>query len=285
MDQISQAGFDPERMFESLIDRSERMTREALLRLPQGTYHAHDQLDNDGIDLERRIDIRLALTVKDGHLTFDFAGTSEQVRGPLNIVPSGVHSSAFYGIRAITDPAIPTNGGCFRPITVLLPEGSLVNPAEPAPVNGRTAVMKRIANCVVAALAQVVPERFPAASASTVPVMAFSGTHAGKRFVLTDLVNGGSGASLGADGVDALATDMTNGSGIPLRSWSCQGRCGSCVPNSRSAAAARGGGAAGWALFGNTRCCRAQCPIRTAASAIITRRRAWRARAFRDPPR
>lgn len=203
-------------LFDTLIARSERMTRDALRRLPQGTYHAHDQLDNDGIELDRRIDIRLALTVQDGHLTFDFAGTSPQVRGPLNIVPSGVYSSAFYGIRAITDPAIPTNGGCFRPITILLPEGSLVNPAEPAPVNGRTAVMKRIASCVVSALAQVLPERFPASSASTVLVMAFSGTRpGGGRFVLTDLVNGGSGASLGRDGVDALATDMTNGSGIP----------------------------------------------------------------------
>ncbi len=205
-----------EQMFETLIDRSERMTRAALLRLPQGKYHAHDQLDNDGIDLDRRIDIRLAVTVQDGHLTFDFTGTSAQVRGPLNIVPSGVHSAAFYGIRAITDAAIPTNGGCFRPITVKLPEGSLVNPREPAPVNGRTAVMKRIASCVVQALAQVAPERFPAASAATVLVMAFSGATAeGRRFVLTDLVNGGSGASLGQDGVDALATDMTNGSGIP----------------------------------------------------------------------
>jgi N-methylhydantoinase B len=69
---------------------------------------------------------------------FDFTGTSPQVKGPINIVPSGVYSSACYGVRAITDASIPTNGGCFRPVKVITPEGTLVNPRVGAPVNGRT---------------------------------------------------------------------------------------------------------------------------------------------------
>jgi N-methylhydantoinase B/oxoprolinase/acetone carboxylase alpha subunit len=202
-------------LFEVLLDRSERMTREALRRLPEGTYTYEDFLDNDGIELDKKISIKVAVTVKDGAVTFDFAGTSPQVKGPLNIVPSGVHSSAYYGIRAITDPAIPTNGGCFRPVTVKLEKGSLVDPYEPAPVNGRTATMKRIASCIVGALAQVVPERFPAAAAATVLVLKFSGRREdGSRYVQGDLVNGGTGASRGLDGVDAIATDMTNGSNM-----------------------------------------------------------------------
>jgi N-methylhydantoinase B/oxoprolinase/acetone carboxylase alpha subunit len=88
--------------------------------------------------------------------------------------------------------------------------------------------MKRIASCIVGALAQVLPERFPAASAASVLVLAFGGewprepgradaTGAasppppGRRFVVTDLINGGSGAALGHDGIDGIATDMTNG--------------------------------------------------------------------------
>ena len=209
-------------LFTELLDRSEAMTRKALAALPAGTYHYVDYLDNDGIDLDRRIRIEVAVTLDgQGNVAFDFQGTSAQVRGPLNIVPSGVHSAAFYGVRAITDPAIPTNGGCFRPVTVKLPPRSLVNPDAPAPVNGRTPVMKRIASCIVGALAQVLPERFPAASAASVLVRAFggewpkdaqAGTHApSRRFVVTDLINGGSGAALGHDGIDGIATDMTNG--------------------------------------------------------------------------
>jgi len=216
-------------LFAELLDRSEAMTRRALAALPAGTYQYVDYLDNDGIDLDRRIRIEVAVTLDgEGNVAFDFEGTSPQVRGPLNIVPSGVHSAAFYGVRAITDPAIPTNGGCFRPVTVKLPPRSLVNPDAPAPVNGRTPVMKRIASCIVGALAQVLPERFPAASAASVLVLAFGGQWPpeaqdgdgtrdagnpapGRRFVVTDLINGGSGAALGHDGIDGIATDMTNG--------------------------------------------------------------------------
>lgn len=201
-----------------LLDRSEAMTRRALAALPAGTWRHVDYLDNDGIDLDRRIRIEVAVTLDGkGNVSFDFEGTSPQVRGPLNIVPSGVRSAAFYGVRAITDPSIPTNGGCFRPVSVHLPARSLVNPDPPAPVNGRTPVMKRIASCIVGALAKVLPERFPAASAASVLVLAFGGqwpTRDGeptRSFVVTDLVNGGSGAADGHDGVDGIATDMTNG--------------------------------------------------------------------------
>src|SRR5690606_24202297 len=121
------------------IDRSEIMTRAALRQLPEGTFRYVDWLDNDGIELDRPIRIEVAATVKDGTIHFDFTGTSPQVRGPLNSVPSGAHAAAYYAVRALTDPTIPTNGGCFRPVSVFLPEGSLLNPHEPAPVNARTA--------------------------------------------------------------------------------------------------------------------------------------------------
>jgi N-methylhydantoinase B len=236
-------------LFAELLDRSEAMTRRALAALPAGTYRYVDYLDNDGIELDRRIRIEVAVTLDGtGNVAFDFEGTSGQVRGPLNIVPSGVHSAAFYGVRAITDPAIPTNGGCFRPVTVKLPPRSLVNPDPPAPVNGRTPVMKRIASCIVGALAQVLPERFPAASAASVLVLAFGGEWPGeprRRFVVTDLINGGSGAALGHDGIDGIATDMTNGMSLsaevleleaPIRLVRCAIR-----PDSGGAGTFRGG--------------------------------------------
>ena len=125
--------------FGTLLDRAEAMTRAALRKLTHGTYRAVDYLDNDGIDLDRRIRIEVAATITDGAIHFDLTGSSPQVKGPINCVPSGSLAAACFAVRAITDPEIANNGGCFRPITLTLPEGSIVNPREPAPVNARTA--------------------------------------------------------------------------------------------------------------------------------------------------
>ena len=112
---------------------------------------------------------------------FDFTGTDRQLRGPLNCVPSGSQAAAYYAVRALTDAEIPTNGGCFRPVTLHLPEGSLVNPLEPAPVNARTSTIKRICGMIVGALAEADPERVPAASAGLSLMLAFGGNRADGR--------------------------------------------------------------------------------------------------------
>ena len=77
------------------------MTRKALRAIPEGTYRNVDYLDNDGIDLETPIRIEIAAIVKDGTITFDFEGTSPQVRGPLNCVPSGSLAAACFVVRAL----------------------------------------------------------------------------------------------------------------------------------------------------------------------------------------
>jgi N-methylhydantoinase B len=203
-------------IFAELLERSEAMTRDALRAIPPGTYRAVDFLDNDGIDLDRRIRIEVAVTLRDGAITVDFAGSSPQVRGPFNVVPSGSLAASCYAVRAITDPTIPTNGGCFRPITLELPEGSIVNPREPAPVNSRTATIKRITGTILAALAEAVPDRVPADNAGELLVLAFGGTRPdGTRFVTGELVAGGAGASAGKDGVDVIETDATNCMNLP----------------------------------------------------------------------
>src|SRR5215471_12768146 len=103
-------------IFDELLDRSEVLTRAALRTIPDGTYRHVDFSDNDGIDLDRHIRFEVAVTVKDGSFHCDFTGSSPQVRGPFNCVPSGSLAAACYALRAVTDPTIPTNAGCFRPI-------------------------------------------------------------------------------------------------------------------------------------------------------------------------
>ncbi len=203
-------------IFAELLARSETMTRQALAKIPEGTYRYVDYLDNDGIELDKPIRIEVAVTVKDSAMHIDFTGTSAQVRGPLNCVPSGSLAAACFAIRALTDPSIPTNAGCFRPITLHLPEGSLVNPREPAPVNARTSTIKRITGTIMGALAPVLGDRLPAPSAGQMLIVAFGGrTAQGKPFVTGDLVAGGSGAGANADGVDVIETDATNCMNLP----------------------------------------------------------------------
>jgi N-methylhydantoinase B/oxoprolinase/acetone carboxylase alpha subunit len=203
-------------IFDELLLRSEIMTRKALSAIPNGVYRSVDFLDNDGIDLETPIRIEVAAIVKDGTITFDFEGTSAQVRGPLNCVPSGSLAAACFAVRALTDPRIPTNGGCFRPLALRLPKGSIVNPEEPAAVNARTSTIKRITTCMIGALAPVLPAKVPAASAGELLVMAFGGRRGdGSRYVVGELIAGGSGASPGQDGVDVIETDATNCMNLP----------------------------------------------------------------------
>jgi N-methylhydantoinase B len=201
---------------DELLLRSEVMTRKALRAIPEGTYRFVDYLDNDGIELDKPIRIEVAVTVKDGNVEFDFEGTSPQVKGPLNCVPSGSLAAACFAVRALTDPTIPTNGGCFRPVKLRLPKGTIVNPEDPAPVNARTSTIKRITGCMIGALAQVLPERVPAASAGELLVIAFGGRYSsGRRYVVGELIAGGSGASAGNDGVDVIETDATNCMNLP----------------------------------------------------------------------
>ena len=201
---------------DELLLRSEAMTRKALSALPPGTYRFVDHLDNDGIELERPIRIEVAVTVGDGAIAFDFTGTSAQVKGPLNCVPSGSLAAACFAVRALTDPSIPTNGGCFRPISLTLPPGSIVNPEAPAPVNARTSTIKRITGCMIGALAPVLPEKVPAAAAGELLVMAFGGRgRDGKAYVVGELVASGSGAAADRDGVDVIETDASNCMNLP----------------------------------------------------------------------
>ena len=202
--------------FSLLIERSEAMTRAALRAIPEGTWSAEDWLDNDGIALDTPLRIAVTATVRNGAIHFDLTGSSPQARGPVNAVPSGSLAAACFTVRAVTDPAIPTNGGCFRPISLTLPEGSIVNPRLPAPVNARSATIKRITGCMLAALAHAVPDRIPAPSAGALLVLAFGGQWAdGRPFVTGELLAGGSGAGPGYDGVDAIETDATNCMNLP----------------------------------------------------------------------
>ena len=203
-------------LFAELLDRSERMVRDAIRSLPDGTYSYEMLMDNDGVELDRRLTIKVAVTILDDEVTFDFTGTSDQARGPINAVPAGALGAGSFAIKAITDPSIPNNGGCFRPRHFILPEGSLVNPREPAPVSCRSVTLKAICGCVLGALRHAAPDRVPADASGELMLVHFGGRdEAGKPYITSQLLAGGAGGSHRRDGVDVIETDVTNCMNVP----------------------------------------------------------------------
>ncbi len=203
-----------------LLDRAEQLTRKAIARIKPGTYSFEDYLDSDGVEADKLVRIRATVTVSGSDLHIDFTGTDPQLKGPINADCSAVMSAIYFVTKSIGDPTAPNNGGCFRPVTVHLPAGTVVNPLPPAPVNGRTITMKRIADTVLGALVQAMPERIPAAPSGLVRVIVFGGFDPAtqQRYVCTDFSTGGTGGRIGRDGVDSLETDIANTMNMPAES-------------------------------------------------------------------
>ena len=200
-----------------LLDRAERLTRQALEAIPDGTYHFVDYLDNDGVELDRLVRIEVTATIAGSELTVDFTGSDSQVAGPINCVPASTLSAVYYIVKVAIDPDVPNNAGCYRPVHVVLPEGSIVNARPPAAVNSRSVVVRRIVDCLLGALNQALPGRLPAASNGHPLVMSMGGVDPadGRTYVTAEIGAGGMGARPTKDGVETIQTDTSNAQNIP----------------------------------------------------------------------
>lgn len=142
------------------MDHSERLMRAEIGRIPDGVYTFADYLDNDGIDVDRPVKIHARVTVSGSDITVDFSGSDPQVKGPANCVLGVTHSATYCALFNLTDPRIPKNHGCYRPVTIIAPEGLVVNARFPAPVvSGNTETSLRIIDTVSAALGRAIPDR------------------------------------------------------------------------------------------------------------------------------
>lgn len=203
---------------EDLLRRAEMQTRACIEQIPDGTYKFTDWLDNDGIDNDVRVPICAAVTISGSNVHVDFTGTSPQVRGPINSVPSVALSAVRYILRVIADPEIPNNEGCYRMLTLNIPEGSVLNPRRPAAVNSRSVTLRRVVDTVLGALAQAIPDRLPAASNGHPLWAQFGGVDAatGAPYIATELGTGGMGARPTKDGIDCIQTDTSNSMNLPV---------------------------------------------------------------------
>jgi N-methylhydantoinase B len=209
-----------------VMDYSERLMRAALLELPDGQGTFEDFCDGDGIPddasgNDARFRIRLAVTKTRDRLIVDFAGSDPQVKGPMNAPLSVTASGVYCGLKTAIDPGnlIPPNSGCWRAIEVRAPEGSVVNAAFPAPVVYANHEMShRAADMVMGALAQFMPHQVMACSQGTSAILTLGGVdpRSGRGYVSYETVKGGFGARPNKDGINVIASGISNTMNTPV---------------------------------------------------------------------
>ena len=203
------------------IAYSAEAVRRTIANLPAGTYAATDVLESDGAG-EEDIIISVQVTIGfEGKMVFDFTGSASQVQGSLNATEAITRSACYYIVRCLVEEDIPTNEGCFRPITVIAPEGTVVNARFPSAVAaGNVETSQRIVDVLLRALAQAAPDRIPAASQGTMNNLTIGGYDPirNRAFAYYETIAGGAGASPLGSGLSAVHTHMTNTRNTPIES-------------------------------------------------------------------
>ncbi|WP_336363089.1 hydantoinase B/oxoprolinase family protein [Halalkalicoccus salilacus] len=202
--------------FDAVIEYSRERIEREIRELPDGTYGASDVLEGDGVT-EEEIPIEATVTIEGASIEVDFEGTADQVAGNLNAPLAVAKSAVYFVVRCVTDPEIPPNHGCYDPVSVVAPEGSLLNPRVPAAVvGGNVETSQRVTDTVFLALAKAAPERVPAQGQGTMNNLTIGGRTGG--FTYYETIGGGFGARAESDGMDGVQVGMTNTLNTPVES-------------------------------------------------------------------
>ncbi len=213
---------------ERSLNHSETLMREAIRGIPDGVYEAEDFVE--GVQATGwsgdRITIKVKVIVKDDQIHFDYNGTGKQARGGINCPLAVTCNSTWFTVKALTDVSIPINQGCYRPITIDAPVGSIVNCTFPASVvSGNTETSPRVIDLCLKALSQAVPERVIGQSNCAACSGVFGGRdpdenrvrRTGKEFIsLVEPHGGGMGARATRDGVNGIRVYVGNAGALPI---------------------------------------------------------------------
>lgn len=193
----------------AVCDYSDRRVRAAVREIPDGRYSSEDVLEiGDGVP------IRATVEVNGDEIAVDFTGTAEQIPMNCNAVFAVTLSATMFVFRMLTDPHAPPNAGCYRALRVSAPEGTVVNPVFPAPTAaGNVETSQRIVDVLLAAFAQAMPEKVPAASQGTMNNLLIGS--ANPPFNYYETLGGGEGATPLRDGMSGVHTGMTNTQNTP----------------------------------------------------------------------
>ena len=183
--------------------RCEAAMRSAIAALPDGTYTS--ELQTDGL-MDKPVTLKLTLTIQGDRIIADYTGTDAQVDRAINCALCYTYAMTMYGVKVCTSPNLPNNEGAWRPISIVAPEGCIVNPVFPASGGSRMLIGHYLPMLVFGCLGQIVPERVMAACGSPMWGMNQSGVNAnGKPYANMFFFNGGMGANMRGDGISCLS--------------------------------------------------------------------------------
>ena len=212
---LAKYGAEPVNLaIEQIFDASEKQMRAAIATVPNGAYAAQRFVDHDGINKERMIAVRLNIRVDEEDITFDFSGSDAQAAGYVNSTVPNTLSSAYLALFMSIGSEVRFNEGALRALHVVAPEGTIINPAEPAPVTGCTInTAQTIIEAAWLALSQAVPDKVDAAWARwCAPASMGMNPRTGRLFGdIHFMCKGGGGASQGLDGWDHIGTVVCAG--------------------------------------------------------------------------
>jgi N-methylhydantoinase B len=193
-------------IIEELLNYSERLTRQAIERMPDGVYRGSYVVEEDGIEPDKTYTVVATVTIDGSRCKLDFTGTDPQARGAINSSCSQSISGAVFTLRCFLDVDVPMNEGFYRPIELVLPLGTLVNPKYPAACNIRLATVQAMVESIDQALAPAFPQKAMAASGSP-HVYTVSGRYpdTNQMWSMLDLQFAPMGGRADRDGVDALS--------------------------------------------------------------------------------
>jgi len=175
-------------------DNAELAMRKAIANLPDGIHSASDFLD-DGTRLQ------VSITINGDQARIDFTGTSPQIATNLNAPPAVTRAAILYVFRTLIEENVPLNAGCFKPLEIIIPQGTVLNPSTgKAVAGGNVETSQRIVDVLFRALKKV------AASQGTMNNFTFGQ----QGYGYYETIAGGAGAGPGFDGADAVHTHMTN---------------------------------------------------------------------------
>ena len=202
---------------DEMLDATERRVRSRIRsELREGTYSAVDQLDEDGLT-DTPVRLAVKLTVKDGHLTLDLSDCSPQLGSGKNVPLTHSYATAYFCLKSVVDPFVPTNEGLYRTVSVIAPEGLVVNPVAPAAVSSRNMTSMILAEALNNALGQAAPTRSVAAGGPGQGCISAGADPQTRRYFINyENLAGGQGARCSADGMDVVMINMTNTSNLPV---------------------------------------------------------------------
>jgi N-methylhydantoinase B len=206
-------------VFDEIVRRTSDRMRRVLRRIPDGSYSFADVMDDDGVGT-RDIPICVRIDVANGRIRFDFAGTSRQVAGNINVTLNATQAAVCYTLKALLDPQVPNNQGMLDLPEIVVEPGSLLNAGFPAPVAARANTCQRIIDVIVGALAEALPQEVVGAAngANTTAVFFGVDPRTNAQYLYLETLGGGFGGRAEKDGTDGVQVHITNTSNLPVES-------------------------------------------------------------------